>query len=132
VNNKLYVGNLPFETSEDDLRELFSQAGAIRAITIPMDRQTNRPRGFAFVEMETPDDAGKAIEMFNGQQMDGRTMNVSEARPPENRGGGGGGGGNRDRGGYGDSRNSGGGGYNRDRGNDRGNDRRGNSGNRRY
>jgi RNA recognition motif-containing protein len=127
VNNKLYVGNLPFETSEDDLRELFSQAGAIRAITIPMDRQTNRPRGFAFVEMETPDDAGKAIEMFNGQQMDGRTMNVSEARPPENRSGGGG---NRDRGGYGDSRNSSGGGYNRDR--DRGNDRRSNSGNRRY
>lgn len=117
MNNKLYVGNLPFETSEDALRELFSQAGAIRAITIPMDRASNRPRGFAFVEMETADDAGKAIEMFNGQQMDGRTMNVSEARPPENRGG---------------SGNRSSGNYNRDRGNDRGNDRRSNSGNRRY
>ncbi len=103
MNNKLYVGNLPYTTSEEDLRQMFSEAGAIRSITIPIDKMSNRPRGFAFVEMETGEEASKAISMFNGQEMDGRTLNVSEARPPENRGGGGGGyssggGGNRDRG----------------------------------
>jgi RNA recognition motif-containing protein len=129
MNNKLYVGNLPYSTSEDDLRQMFSEAGNIRSITIPMDKMSNRPRGFAFVEMETGEEASKAISMFNGQEMDGRTLNVSEARPPENRGGGGGGyssgggGGGRDRGyssGGGGSR----GGGNRDR---RGRDDRGGS-----
>lgn len=85
MNNKLYVGNLPFDTSEDALRELFGQAGNILSITIPMDRMSNRPRGFAFVEMETTDEASKAIKMFNGQDFEGRTMNVSAARPPEQR-----------------------------------------------
>lgn len=89
MNNKLYVGNLPFDTSEDALRELFGQAGNILSITIPMDRMSNRPRGFAFVEMETADEASKAIEMFDGQDFEGRTMNVSEARPPEQRSAGG-------------------------------------------
>jgi len=92
MNNKLYVGNLPYSTSEEDLRRLFSEAGNIRSITIPMDKMSNRPRGFAFVEMETGEEASKAISLFNGQEMDGRTLNVSEARPPENRGSGGGGG----------------------------------------
>lgn len=111
MNNKLYVGNLPYSTSEEDLRQLFSEAGNIRSITIPMDKMSNRPRGFAFVEMETGEEASKAINLFNGQEMDGRTLNVSEARPPENRSSGGGGG-------YssGGSR-SGGGGYNSGGGN---------------
>lgn len=91
MNNKLYVGNLPYSTSEDDLRQLFSEAGNIRSITIPIDKMSNRPRGFAFVEMETGEEASKAINLFNGQDLDGRTLNVSEARPPENRGSSGGG-----------------------------------------
>lgn len=119
MNTKLYVGNLPFDASEAALREMFAQAGNIRSITIPMDRMSNRPRGFAFVEMETSEEASKAIELFNGQDFDGRQMNVSEARPPEQRSGGGGG--NRERSG---------GGYNRDRGNDRRDRDRGS--NRRY
>jgi RNA recognition motif-containing protein len=119
MNNKLYVGNLPYTTTEDELRQLFSEAGNIRSITIPIDKMSNRPRGFAFVEMETGEEASKAINLFNGQDMNGRTLNVSEARPPENRGGGGGGYSSGGGGGY----NSGGGGGNRDRGGSR--DRRG-------
>lgn len=114
MNTKLYVGNLPFDTSEAELRALFTQAGAIVSVTIPLDRMTNRPRGFAFVEMETADEAGKAIKMFDGQDFEGRTMNVSEARPPEQRSSGGYNGAN--------SRGS----SNRDR------DRRGRNTNRRY
>lgn len=112
MNTKLYVGNLPFDTSEAALRELFTQAGAIVSVTIPLDRMTNRPRGFAFVEMETTDEASKAIEMFDGQDFEGRTMNVSEARPPEQR----------SNSSYSSANNKGG--YNRDR--------RGRSNNRRY
>ncbi len=105
MNTKLYVGNLSFDTSESQLREMFGQAGAIRSVTIPMDRATDRPRGFAFVEMETGADALNAIKMFDGKEVDGRTIRVSEARPPEQRsggerrggGGGFGGGGSRDR-----------------------------------
>jgi RNA recognition motif-containing protein len=92
VNTKLYVGNLSFDTTEAQLREMFGQAGAIRSITIPMDRATDRPRGFAFVEMETGADALNAIKMFDGKEVDGRTIRVNEARPPEQRSGGGGGG----------------------------------------
>jgi RNA recognition motif-containing protein len=110
MNNKLYVGNLPYSTTEDDLRQMFSEAGNIRSITIPIDKMSNRPRGFAFVEMETGEEASKAINLFNGQDMQGRTLNVSEARPPENRGGGGG------SGGYSSGGGGGGGGGNRDRG----------------
>ena len=92
MNNKLYVGNLSYDTSEASLRELFSQAGAIRSISIPMDRMTNRPRGFAFVEMETPADALKAIKLCDGQEVDGRAIKVNEAKPQEARTGGSGGG----------------------------------------
>jgi RNA recognition motif-containing protein len=122
MNNKLYVGNLPYSTTEDDLRQMFSEAGNIRSITIPMDKMSNRPRGFAFVEMETGEEASKAISLFNGQELDGRTLNVSEARPPENRGGSGGGGGYSGGGGggggsrnYNSGKGSGKGGGNRDR-----------------
>ena len=92
MNNKLYVGNLSYNTDEAALRELFSKAGTITSITIPMDRMTNRPRGFAFVEMESPADALKAIKLCNGQEIDGREIKVNEAKPPENRSAGGGGG----------------------------------------
>ena len=92
MNNKLYVGNLSYNTSEAALREMFSKAGAIRSVTIPMDRMTNQPRGFAFVEMETPADALKAIKLCNGQEIDGRQIKVNEAKPPEARSNGGGGG----------------------------------------
>src|SRR5512141_3181322 len=90
MNNKLYVGNLSYDTGEAALRELFGKAGAIRSVAIPMDRMTNQPRGFAFVEMETPADALKAIKMCNGQEIDGREIKVNEAKPPENRTSGGG------------------------------------------
>lgn len=98
MNSKLYVGNLSFSTGEAQLRELFSQAGVIKAITIPMDRITNQPRGFAFVEMESPADALKAIKQCNGQELDGRAIKVNEAKPPEARTGGAGGSGGGDRG----------------------------------
>lgn len=99
MNNKLYVGNLSYDTDESSLREVFSKAGNIRSISIIMDRMTNQPRGFAFVEMETPAEALKAIQLVNGQEVDGRELKVNEAKPQEARsggfGGGGGGGGNR-------------------------------------
>ena len=89
MNNKLYVGNLSYDTGEAALRELFGKAGTIRSVTIPMDRMTNQPRGFAFVEMETPGDALKAIKLCNGQEVDGREIKVNEARPQESHSGGG-------------------------------------------
>ncbi|MCL4505804.1 MAG: RNA-binding protein [Chloroflexi bacterium] len=89
MNNKLYVGNLSYDTGEAKLRELFEKAGAIRSVAIPLDRMTNQPRGFAFVEMETPADALKAIKLCNGQEVDGREIKVNEAKPPEDRGAGG-------------------------------------------
>ena len=115
MNNKLYVGNLSYSTDEAALRGLFSQAGTIRTITIPMDRMTNEPRGFAFVEMESPADALKAIQLCNGKELDGRELKVNEAKPMEARtggfgGGGGGGGGDRGNRSGGAGRSSGGGG----------------------
>lgn len=92
MNNKLYVGNLSYETSESKLREFFSPAGPIRSVAIPMDRTTNQPRGFAFVEMETAADALKAIKLCNGQMVDGREIKVNEAKPMESRTGSTGGG----------------------------------------
>jgi len=91
MNNKLYVGNLSYNTSEAALRELFAKAGTIVSVAIPMDRATNQPRGFAFVEMESPADALKAIKLCNGQEIDGREIKVNEAKPQEARTGGTGG-----------------------------------------
>ena len=88
MNNKLYVGNLSYDTGEAALRELFGKAGTIRSVTIPMDRMTNQPRGFAFVEMESPTEALNAIKLCNGREIDGRQIRVNEAKPPEARTGG--------------------------------------------
>ena len=105
---RIFVGNLSYTTTEDQLADLFSEVGAVESASIVTDRETGRSRGFAFVEMDT--DAGnKAIERFNGTELNGRTINVNEARPRAERsfGGGGGGGG---RGGFGGNRGGGGGG----------------------
>ncbi len=83
---KLYVGNLPFNTSEDQVKELFSQVGEVQAVKIITDRETGRSRGFCFVEMENADEA---ISSLNGKELDGRKITVSEAREREQRGGGG-------------------------------------------
>ena len=110
---KLYVGNLSFRTSGDELRDLFSQAGTVESASVIEDRETGRSRGFGFVEMATAEDAAKAIEMFNGKELGGRNLTVNEAKPKTDRGGGGGG-----RGGYGGGGGGygGGGGRDRDRG----------------
>jgi cold-inducible RNA-binding protein len=92
MTKKLYVGNLPFQTTEEDLSDLFSQAGNVESVRIITDRDTGRSRGFGFVEMGD-DEAEKAIEELNGKDMGGRPLTVNEARPQVNRGGGGGGGG---------------------------------------
>ncbi len=88
MNSKLYVGNISYDTTEAMLREAFGKAGVVRSVTIPMDRMTGQPRGFAFVEMESATDALKAIRLCNGQEINGREIRVNEARPPEDRGGG--------------------------------------------
>src|SRR5437867_4204314 len=91
MESKLYVGNLSYNISEDDLRELFSQAGEIKDVQLIMDRDTRRPKGFGFVEYMTQADAEKAIQMFNDHELDGRRLTVNIARPREERGGSGGG-----------------------------------------
>lgn len=107
MGRRLYVGNLPYSATEEQLTELFGQAGKVDNVRVMRDMATGRARGFAFVEMTTDEDAQKAITQFHEQQMDGRALVVNEARPkPE--GGFGGGGGGRGRGGGG-----GGGGYDR-------------------
>ncbi|HEV8428907.1 MAG TPA: RNA-binding protein [Pyrinomonadaceae bacterium] len=109
---KLYVGNLAFQTTSQDLQELFAQAGTVASASVVEDRDTGRSRGFAFVEMSTDEEAAAAIEQFNGKEVGGRMLKVNEAQPRENRGGGGGrgfGGGNRGGGGYGGNRGGGGG-----------------------
>lgn len=89
---KIYVGNMAFSTTQDSLDALFSNYGQVQEVAVITDRDTGRPRGFAFVTME--DEGGKqAIEALNGQEFEGRTLTVNEARPRENRAGGGGGGG---------------------------------------
>jgi len=115
---KLYVGNLAFQTTSQDLQELFGQAGTVESASVIEDRDTGRSKGFAFVEMSTEAEAASAIEQFNGKELAGRALTVNEARPRENRSGGGGGGrgfgGNRGGGGgYGGNRGGGGGGYGR-------------------
>ncbi len=101
---KLYVGNLPFKIREEDLQSLFQQAGAVESVNIIRDKFSGQSRGFGFVEMTSPEDAEKAIQMFNGHSMDNREIVVNEARPQAPRAprpGGGGGGGGGGRGGYG-------------------------------
>lgn len=82
---KLYVGNLSYTTTEDQLREKFSELGEVESVSLVTDRQTGRSRGFAFVEMSNEAEANKAIETLTGQLLDGRTLNVSVARPRDDR-----------------------------------------------
>ena len=110
MGRRLYVGNLPYSTTEDQLTELFSRAGKVDNVRVMRDMATGRARGFAFVEMASDEDAQKAITELHEHQMDGRALVVNEARPkPE--GGFGGGGGGRGRGGYGGGGGGGGRGY---------------------
>ena len=98
MSNKLYVGNLSFRVTSEDLQEYFATAGAVESANVVFDRETGRSRGFGFVEMASEDAANAAIAQFNGQEYDGRNMVVNEARPREEGRGGGGG---RGRGNYG-------------------------------
>ena len=123
MSMKLYVGNLSFQTSSDDLQQLFSQAGTVESASVVEDRETGRSRGFGFVEMATKEEGEAAIQQFNGKEVNGRALNVNEARPREDRGGRGGGGGG-GRGGFG------GGGGNRGGGGGRGGGFSGGGGNR--
>ena len=111
MSNKLYVGNLSFDTTEVDLQDTFAEAGTVTEVALMQDKFTGRSRGFAFVTMSSADEAQKAISLFHGKTVQGRPLTVNEARPREERSGGGGGGGGR--------RSFGGGGGGGDRG-DRG------------
>ncbi|HKP85110.1 MAG TPA: RNA-binding protein [Blastocatellia bacterium] len=102
MTKRIYVGNLSYQTTENDLSALFEQVGQVDSVNIITDRDTGRSKGFGFVEMSN-EDADKAITQFNGTEINGRALTVNEARPREERSGGG-------RGGYGGGRNSGGGG----------------------
>src|SRR5262245_49879531 len=99
MGKRIYVGNLSYQTTENDLTNLFEQVGQVESVNIITDRDTGRSKGFAFVEMSN-EDAEKAIAQFNGAEVNGRALTVNEARPREDRSGG--------RGGYGGNRNSGG------------------------
>jgi cold-inducible RNA-binding protein len=111
MSTKLFVGNLSFDTTENDLQDAFAAHGTVVEANLMMDRSTGRPRGFGFVTMGTPEEAQKAIEAMNGKQLGGRALTVNVARPREERPGGGGGGGRRGYSGGG----GGGGGGGRDR-----------------
>lgn len=102
MSMKLYVGNLSFQTSSDDLQQLFGQAGTVESASVVEDRDTGRSRGFGFVEMSSKEEGEAAIAQFNGKEIDGRALNVNEAKPREDRGG--------SRGGFGGNRGGGGGG----------------------
>ena len=104
---KLYVGNLAFQTSSEDLQQLFAQAGTVESASVVEDRETGRSRGFGFVEMSSKEEGEAAIAQFNGKEVNGRSLTVNEAKPREDRGNRGGGGG---RGGFGGGGNRGGGG----------------------
>ena len=110
MGTKLYVGNLSFNTTENELQELFSQAGAVQEVTLMQDKFTGKSRGFAFVTMSSDAEAQAAITKFNGQTVEGRPLTVNEARPREPRPPGGGGGGGRGYGGGGGGYGGGGGG----------------------
>ena len=92
MSNKLFVGNLSFNTTENDLQDAFAAFGSVTETNLMMDRMTNRPRGFAFVTMSSAEEAQKAIEGMNGKDMDGRALTVNVARPRDARPAGGGGG----------------------------------------
>ena len=112
MSMKLYVGNLAFTTSSQDLQELFATAGTVESASVVEDRDTGRSRGFGFVEMSSKEEGEAAIAQFNGKEVNGRALNVNEAKPRENRGGGGGRGGfgGGRGGGFGGNRSGGGGG----------------------
>ena len=95
MSNKLFVGNLSFQTTENELQDAFAAYGTVVEANLMMDRMTGRPRGFGFVTMSTPEEAQKAIEALNGKELDGRALTVNVARPREERPPGGGGGGSR-------------------------------------
>jgi cold-inducible RNA-binding protein len=85
MNSKLYVGNLPYSTTDSTLSDLFSQVGTVTSASVITDKMSGRSKGFGFVEMSTPEEASAAIEKFHGQDYEGRAMTVSEARPKEDR-----------------------------------------------
>src|ERR1051325_5881707 len=93
MSNKLFVGNVSFDTTENDLQDAFAAHGTVTEANLMIDKMSGRPRGFAFVTMSTPEEAQKAIDALNGKQLDGRALTVNIARPREERSGGGGGGG---------------------------------------
>jgi cold-inducible RNA-binding protein len=114
MSNKLFVGNLSFDTTENDLQDAFAAHGTVTETNMMMDRATGRPRGFGFVTMSSPEEAEKAIQALNGSQLGGRALTVNIARPREDRPPGGGGGGSRGpRREYGGSSSGGGGGRGR-------------------
>ena len=121
MTKKLYVGNMSYDTTQEQIRELFSQAGEVSDVALITDRETGRPKGFGFVEMATEEGSQEAIKRFNGYTLGNRNLTVNEARPREERSGGGGGygggGGRRDNrsGGGGNRRDGGGYGGNRNR-----------------
>ncbi len=90
VSNKLYVGGLPYSTTDRQLEEVFSEHGTVESARVITDRMTGRSRGFGFVEMSSPEEAESAANALNGTQLEGRNITVNEAKPRENRGGGGG------------------------------------------
>lgn len=131
MNNKLFVGNLSFQTSEIALEDAFKAHGDVTEVNLMVDKMTGRSRGFAFVTMATDEAAQAAIAAMHGQQLDGRALTVNVARPREERSGGGGGGGGYRGGGGGGGYRGGGGGY-RGGGGGRGGDRGGYGGGDRY
>jgi RNA recognition motif-containing protein len=92
LSKKIYIGNLSFSTTDAELRRLFEQHGAVESVNVIMDRETGRPRGFAFVEMSDASSAAAAIQVLNGRELDGRSLRVNEAQERAAGGGGGGGG----------------------------------------
>jgi cold-inducible RNA-binding protein len=104
MSTRLFVGNLDFKVTENDLQDAFAAYGTVVEVNLVTDRATGRPRGFAFVTMNSPEEAQKAIEAMNGKELGGRALNVNIARPREERSGGGGGGGGGGRRGYGGGR----------------------------
>ncbi len=116
MSTKLFVGNLSFNTTQNQIQDAFSAHGVVVEATLMLDRETGRSRGFAFVTMDTPESAQAAIQAMSGAQLDGRALTVNEAKPREERPRSGGGGGGGSRGGYGGGGGGGGGGRGGDRG----------------